>query len=241
MTKTFSLRLLPLLLIAAASAACAAQSGGESGSGDGASSDEAEVQAAKATCSSTAYDKAFAQYKAAVDGAKARARGEVCDDNTPLYEISGHLRAATSTCAKFEAIIATSQWAQPVRDALKGNLTLAMVTGKLNPTDMKGLGEALPGATIFGPAPGVYGNMSKLSFEANGKAKLSRLSVSDSGEATWSDSPATWSIPAPKKLKIEAEGRSITYDITNEEGDLHFVPAGGGADDFRSMPSECEA
>src|SRR5205085_885288 len=80
------------------------------------SMDAAEVNAAKASCSTDAYNQAFAKYKAAVDGAKLRARGEVCDDGTPLYEIAGNLQAATAKCGKFESIIATSQWAAPARE-----------------------------------------------------------------------------------------------------------------------------
>lgn len=193
---------------------------------------------AKQSCTGDAYNQAFAKYKAAVDHAKLRARGGICEEGTTLSEISGDLRAATSTCGKFEAIIATSQWAQPVRDALKGSLQLAMVTGKLG-SDLKSLGDALPGTTIYGPAPGVYGNMAKLSFEAGGKAKLSRLSISDDGDATWSNTPAKWSASGAK-LTLEAEGKTIEFDVKLDDGDLHFVPK-AGEEDFRSLPSECEA
>ena len=240
MIKSFSLRALPLLFVALGAAACSAQTSEESSSPESGDpvSDAPEMNAAKSACSTDAYNQAFSKYKAAVEGAKRRARGEVCDDGTPLYEIEANLRAATTTCGKFESIIATSQWAQPVRDALKGNLALAMLTGKLG-ADLKSLGDALPGATIYGPAPGVYGNMSKLTFEAGGKAKLSRLNVSDDGNATWTDAPAKWSASAGK-LRLEAEGKTIEFDVKLEDGDLHFVPKSGD-EDFRSMPSECEA
>ena len=240
MTKSSSLRALPLLFVALAAAACSAQTSEDSSSpsdGDPVS-DAPEMNAAKQSCSAEAYNQALAKYKLAVEGAKRRARGEVCDDGTPLYDISANLEAATATCGKFESIIATSPWAQPVRDALKGNLKLAQVTGKLG-ADLKSLTDALPGTTIFGPAPGVYGNMSRLSFEAGGKAKLSRLNVSDDGNATWSDSPAKWSASAGK-LTLEAEGKTIEFDVKLQEGDLHFVPK-TGEEDFWSMPSECEA
>lgn len=237
MTASKSLRALPLLLLSLAAAACSAQSSEEVESDDPATAGS-EVNAARASCSADKYNQALAKYRAAVEGAKRRARGEVCDEGTPLYEISDNLRAATSACGKFESIIATSPWAQPVRDALKENLTLPMVTGKLA-ADLKALGAALPGTTIYGPAPGAYGNMSKISFEAGGKAKLSRLHLSDDGNATWSDAPARWSA-SPGKLSLEAEGKTIEFDVKLEDGDLHFVPKTGD-EDFRSMPSECEA
>lgn len=227
---------LPLLFVALAATACSAQTSEDAG--DDPEVAGAEVNAARASCSAAAYDQAFAKYKEAVNGAKLRARGAVCDEGTALYEISDDVRAATATCAKFQSVIATSQYAQPVRDALKGNLVLAMVTGKLG-SDLKELGTALPGTTIFGPAPGVYGNMSKITFEAGGKAKLSRLSVSDDGNATWTDAPARWSA-SPGKLTLEAEGKTIEYGVKLEDGSLHFVPK-TGTEDFWSMPSECEA
>lgn len=239
MTASMSLRALPLLIAALAATACSAEtSAEESPSGGDPVSDAPEMNQAKQSCSADAYNQAFAKYKAAVDHAKLRARGGICEEGTTLWEISGDLRAATSTCGKFESIIATSQWAQPVRDALKGSVQLAMVTGKLG-SDLKSLGDALPGTTIFGPAPGVYGNMSKLTFEAGGKAKLSRLHVDDQGEATWSDAPAKWSASAGK-LSLEAEGKTFEFDVKLEDGDLHFVPKTGD-EDFRSLPSECEA
>lgn len=238
MTVSKSLLALPLLVLSVAAAACSAQSSDDPSEGGDPSMDAAEVNAAQASCSSAAYNEAFASYKAAVDHAKARARGEVCEDGTTLWEISGDLRAATAKCGKFESIIATSKWAAPVRDALKGNLALALSTGALH-ADLAELNAALPGTTIYGPAPGVYGNMSKLTFEENGRATLSRLHVSDDGEATWSDAPARWSA-SPAKLKLEVEGQTIELDVKAEEGDLHFVPR-TDFDDFRMLPSECEA
>lgn len=238
-----SLRLLPLLLLSVVAGCAASSNESDEGASDDPATAGSEVNAARQSCSADAYNAAFAKYKSAVDHAKMLARGQVCEEGTMLSEIAGELRAATTTCGKFQSVIETSQWAQPVRDALKGNLALPMITGKVD-GELKGLAAALPGNTIFGPAPGVYGNMSKLTFKANGAATLSSLHVSDEGQATWSDAPAKWSMPSPKKLSVEVGGRTTTYDIKSEEGELHFVPAAAGAetrDDFWSMPSECEA
>src|SRR5262245_45566105 len=133
-----TLRALPLLLLALAGVACSAQTSEESTTPEGGDpvSDAPEMNSAKAACSAAAYNEALGKYKAAVEGAKRRARGEFCDDGTPLYDIAANLQAATAKCGKFESIIATSPWAQPVRDALKDNLTLAQVTGKLG-SDLK--------------------------------------------------------------------------------------------------------
>lgn len=230
--------LFALLSAAASAVACAAPTSEPTSDPE---TIEPEVVSAQKACSRDAYDRAFDRYKAAVDHAKARSRGAICEEGTTLYEIAADLGAAVSTCGKFESIIATSQWAAPVRDALAGNLALPLVTGKIAGKDLAGLEGALPGTTVFGPAPGVFGNMSKLSFAEGGEATLSRLEVSDEGEAHWSDAPARWSLDGGV-LKIETEGKSIDYRIEREGElpELHLVPS-AGEEDFRTMPSECEA
>lgn len=229
-----------LLSLVVSAAACTAEPA--DGASDDPESDEAAVVAARQQCSRDAYDKAFAHYKAAVDHAKARARGDVCGDGTMLSEIATDLGKAVSTCGQFESIIATSKWAAPVRDALKGNLALPTLTGKLKAKDLAGLKEALPGHTVFGPAPGVYGNMSKITFAANGDATISRLSISDDGNARWSDAPARWSVKGTNVLSITSGGTTTELTITAEANgvDYHLQPKTGD-EDFWSMPSECEA
>ena len=228
-----------LSLVFAAAACTAAPADAPS---DDPESDEAAVVAARQQCSPAAYNQAFAHYKAAVDHAKARARGEVCGDGTMLSEIASDLGKAVSTCGQFESIVATSKWAQPVRDALKGNLALPTLTGKLKAKDLSGLKEALPGSTVFGPAPGVFGNMSKITFAADGKATVSRLHVSDEGEARWSDTPATWSLKAANVIAITSDGATTELTITAEPGTVEYrLRPKSGDEDFWSMPSECEA
>src|SRR5687768_18612971 len=100
MIKSPKQSVLPLLFVALSAAACSAQTSDDSSSpsdGDPVS-DAPEMNAAKQSCSADAYNQALVKYKAAVEGAKRRARGEVCDDGTPLYEISANLEAATATC-----------------------------------------------------------------------------------------------------------------------------------------------
>jgi hypothetical protein len=236
-------------VLAGVTMACSAPTEGEPSTGDEAGADEAEVVAAKQSCTPAAYNKAFQSYKLAVDGAKARGRGAVCDDGTALYDIAANLQASVSTCGQFKTVVATSKYAQPVRDALKGNLSLAAFDGRLTIKDatgrttLGGLDKALIGTTVFGPAPGVYGNMSKISFSAGGAAKLSTLHVSDDGVATWSDSAAKWTLSGTD-LTLTVGGRTTTYKIGldgDSAYDLILAPASGSGDAFRSMPSECEA
>jgi len=228
--------------------ACAAPTESSPASGDETGADEAEVVAAKQSCTPAAYNKAFQSYKLAVDGAKARSRGAVCDDGTALYDIAANLQSSVSTCGQFKTVVATSKYAQPVREALKGNLSLAAFDGRLTIKDasgratLAGLASALPGTTVFGPAPGVYGNMSKLAFSANGAAKLSTLTISDDGMPKWTDTAAKWTLSGTD-LTVTIGGRATVYKIGLDEGsayELTLQPKAGG-DAFRSMPSECEA
>lgn len=245
-----------LALIASSTVACTASTESPS-SGDAVGGDEPEVVAAQTQCSKASYDKAFNSYKAAVDHAKARARGDVCGDGMMLHDIANDLGEAVATCGQFQNIIATSKWAAPVRDALKGNLGLAVLDGRLKVKDgtgkvvFQGLSAALPGVTVFGPAPGVYGNMSKITFAEGGKATLSRLDVSEDGTPSWKDSPATYTVSGAEiTIAEDIEGKqSTTYVISPESYGENVYPnlpafllkPKAGGDDFRSMPSECEA
>jgi hypothetical protein len=232
--------------------ACSATTEASPPDGDDAESEDAIVTAKKA-CTTAGYDAAFAKYKAAVDHSKARLGGAVCDEGTTQWEIASDLAAAVASCGKFEDILATSRWAQPARDALKGNLALPLLEGKLQIRDaagkvtFKGLAESLAGATMYGPAPGVYGNISKIAFGANGSATLSHMELPDDGMPIWQSAPATFSIGAPKadgsiEITITSGGTSTSYDLSKPEShpELLMKPKAGG-DEFRSMPSECEA
>ena len=223
--------------------------------GDDLGSEEPEMVSAKAQCSKASYEKAFQSYKTAVDNAKLRARGDVCGDGTMLHDIANDLGNAVTTCGQFKSIIATSKWAAPVRNALKGNLGLAALDGRLQAKDsFQGLAASLAGTTVFGPAPGVYGNMSKITFAAGGAATLSRLDVSDDGTPSWNDTPATYKVQGAEiTVTVGAAGSkdvtTTTYRISVEsygQGVYENLPAfllkpTTAGDDFRSMPSECEA
>lgn len=240
MMRNKVVRLFGLLSLVVSAAACSAETADSTA--DDPESDEAAVVAARQQCSRDAYNQAFAHYKAAVEHAKARARGDVCGDGTMLGEIASDLGKSVSTCGQFESIIATSKWAQPVRDALKGNLALPALTGKLKARDLAGLKDALPGNTVFGPAPGVYGNMSKITFAARGEATFSRLEVSDDGMPRWSDAPAKWSVKGTNVISITSGGKTTEFTISAEPDGVEFhLKPKSGDEDFRSMPSECEA
>lgn len=239
------------LFVSTSVAACAAPSGEEAAGDDAAASEDAVVADAKRACSAAAYDTAFAHYKSAVDRAKLRARGETCDEGT-LYDITNEAGKATAACADFEKVIATSQWAAPVRNALRGNAALPILTGKIRVKDaagkvlFSGLKEQLAGVTVFGPAPGVYGNMSKLTFAANGAGTLARLEISDDGNARWREASIKWSLGNVRGSTIEltiVEGTTRTvYDLSVTTGSpgIDLRPRGAG-DPFSSLPSECEA
>src|SRR4051794_7591518 len=235
-------------------AACAAPAGNESGD---ANETEDAVVSSTSACSHAAYDAGFKSYKSGIDHAKLRASGSACDsEGATLGEIAADLGAATKSCGDFHKVIDTSKWAQPVRTALKGNLALAVLTGKLELRDaagkatFRGIAEALPGTTLFGPAPGAYGNMSKLTFAPGGAATLSRLEFPQSnadGMPVWKDGAAKWSVGAVHgssiELSITVGSKTTVYTLAapaDGELDLVLTPKTGG-DAFRVMPSECEA
>ena len=166
---------------------------------------------------------------------------------------------ATSTCGAFANVIKSSPWAAPIREELKGNLALAVLTGDLETKNAKGewtykgLDTALPGVTLWGPAPGVYGNASKIEFGANGKATLSHheWENENANGPTWKAEEATYKIGGVAGDTVlitvtTAAGISTDYDLkatTSYEGgpDFEMTPIEKEGDTFTAYISECEA
>ena len=142
--------------------------------------------------------------------------------------------AATAACGAFQAIIKISPWAAPIRKELAKNLVLAQLTGELDPTTYKGIEAALAkGVTLWGPAPGVYGNMSKLELGANGKGKLHTLNIDDDGKATWSAKDATYTVGGDVGGAI---GITVTSGgIALVEGEYTLETVAGAAGDDQAV------
>jgi hypothetical protein len=246
-----SLRFHPLALLALLSMTTAACAASSVPAEDDAAADDAALTA-KTKCSQPAYDAAFAHYKSAVEHSKARLRGAVCDDGTMLSDIAADLGAAVASCGQFKTVLAQSKWAAPARDALAGNLALPALDGRLDADSLAGLGESLPGTTVYGPAPGVYGNMSKITFQPGGAAIASSLDVPDDGSAPrWKDAPARWSLGTAHggaiTVTITVGGEATAYTLKMERALApydhlpEFVLTPDAGDAYRSLPSECEA
>ena len=224
---------------------CAASSAPEESD----ASNDALTATASTSCSATAYNDGLAHYKKAVAAAKARAAKQICEgndqgDDGTVYNISNESDLAVKSCAALQKVIETSIYAKPIRDTLAGNLVLPYLSGKLTAAgSWAGLGTALIGNTVWGPAPGAYGNMSKIVFAAGGKATVSKLDTSGN-TAIWTDSAATWSAAAGV-VTITVDGKATTYtvDLAKDHGvvDFVFTNASDAADRFDSLPSECEA
>ena len=228
---------------------CASSSADDHTSQGGDSPDDALTATASASCSATAYNDGLAHYKKAVAAAKERAAKNICDEGPDgssgmIYTISGESDAAVKSCAAFQKVIDTSIYAKPIRDSLAGNLVLPYLTGKLTAAgSWAGLSDALPGNTVWGPAPGAYGNMSKIVFAAGGKATVSKLNT-EGEKAIWVDSAGTWSATAGA-VTITVDGKATTYkvDLATDFGvvDFFFKNTADETDRFDSLPSECEA
>lgn len=261
---SLSHRVLALFAVAASVSAFACAAPTEGASGEEGSTDEAAVNSAKKTCTTQAYDQAFAHYKRAVDGAKVHLRGDICDVGATEFEIASALGAAVATCGKFEEIIKTSQWAAPARDALKTNVALSLVDGTIHVKDAAGkttwtgLAAGLEGKTLWGPAPGAYGNISKLEMRGAGEATYSRLTLDDNdGMPRWNSSPARYALGAPKAdgsvdVTVTVGGASTVYELRLQApgGDypldphvplLDLKPKAADGEALSNMPSECEA
>jgi hypothetical protein len=237
--------------------ACAASS--SSTNDDGSSADQAATAAAP-SCGAQ-YNVALADYKLAVATAKQH-KISACegvnggDDGAYLSTIAQHAAAANKTCGSFENVIKTSPWAQPIRDELKGNLVLPLLTGDLQVKDasgnvvFKGLQAAFDGnITMWGPGAGLVANRSKIQFQANGKAIISTLKVADDGTQTWTDFQGTYTIGAISgdgiAIHMTSNGGSADYVLKqvddNGAPDFTLTPVGTTGDIMTAYISECEA
>lgn len=243
---------LPALLLAAA--ACSVDS-----SSDDPEVNDAAITDAQTECTPAAYDQALASYKKAVAKSKDRLSKGACEsDDGLLSSIVADAHAAVTTCAAFENVIKTSVWAQPIRDALKGNLALAALTGELDTKTWAGAQKALVGTTFYGPASGAYGNMSKVELGELGVAYVRQLVFDDNDTPLWITQPkgsfeigrptATGALPIILRYGV-MYGRpeyELTYELRMDpERPGGFIlkpttadaPPGG----YTSFPSECEA
>jgi hypothetical protein len=247
-------RALLLLLAAAPAFSLTACASSASESPDAAANDS-NVAAAASTCSSTAYNAALASYKKAVASARSRlANGACSSDDAYITDIVRDANAAVTTCASFHAVIDKSPWAKPVRDVLADNLALPSLTGKLTTGSWAGLDDALVGVTMWGPAPGVYGNMSKIAFGSGHTVVVSQLVVDDkAGTTRWAGQNGTYAVGAPKadgsipvSLHYGNPGAvDVTYDLSEdaqEKDVFHMKPEPGPVPpaEYLSVPSECD-
>lgn len=247
----FALALAASSVLALSSlAGCAADTAQED---ESIAAQDAATRRAQTSCTHEAYRNALATYKDTVARAKQHLRGETCDEAT-TYAILEGAQAAVEQCGAFETVFATSIWAKPVRDALAKNLGLAEITGKMVPVEngratWSGLAEALPGKTIYGPAPGAFGNVSKLELAADGRATLSTL---DTDAYAWSSKSVTYEIGGVRddgSIGFTVIDGATRTEYTLDHADMgtglvlpiyELKPAAGGASSF-SIPSECEA
>jgi len=109
---------------------------------------------------------------------------------------------------------------------------------------------------MWGPAPGVYGNMSKIEFKAAHGITVSQLVVNDNdGSVKWVGQNGTYKLGAKKadgsipiSLHYGNPGAvDVTYDLSEEaqeKGNFRMKPSGSSSvppSEFLSVPSECEA
>lgn len=234
---------------------------GSEPSQDNTASDEAAVSAAP-SCGAN-YAKANEAYKQAVAIAKAH-KIDACggvdgitDEGAYLSTIAGKAAEANAACGSFANIIKTSPWAAPIREELKGNLALAVLSGDLEIQDAsgkytyKGLAAALPGVTLWGPAPGAYGNASKIEFHADGKATLSHQEWSETANMPeWKSEEGTYRVGNAEgdtiMITIESPSGGTDYDLkatkSYEQGpDFEMTPIEKEGETFTAYISECEA
>lgn len=244
-TSSLTFALPCTLLTVASLVGCAAETADVEPESDS----DAFTAAASSRCSSAQYRSALATYRKTVTNARRRLAGRTCEAGTTQQELVSDAGAAIEQCSSFVSVYANSPWAKPVRDALAGNLGLAMITGKLVPVEggrvvYRGLGPSLPGTTFYGPAPGAYGNVSKLTFREGRAAVASSMSLDAEGTPVWTDTNVTYTVRGTSVVVTSPRGVT-EYVIEQEDLDTGLpLPAfslrpKAGGDAMLSLPSEC--
>jgi hypothetical protein len=175
------------------------------------------------------------------------ASGDMCDDATS-FEILSLLREATAldTSRGFKEKIDASDKLQTAVGRL---LDFHQIVGRVRSEDSRVLGiEAASerGFVVFGPAPGVYGNMAKLWIEKDGQASLETMYINYEGDPEWSALLTTWTLNERSdgtylSIGTNAGDKTFRIQLDAERGEFVFSPEDGDELPFSSLPSECEA
>lgn len=218
----------------------------------------ANSAAVTAACAGT-QEQALSHYKAAVAKAKQRQNHDACSGEATLADIAAEAQKAVTTCSAFKDVIKTSVWAEPLRAQLGTSVIYPILVGDADPSNPASLSAALVGKTMYGPAPGVYGNVGLLTFEANGRGFIGILNLDDRGAPSWGRTDMRWTVESTGgviHVKVVAEYENETetsFDFTMKKGDPMFgadnytleLQGQPGAPDavrsFDTYPSECEA
>lgn len=236
-----------LLSITAAACTSTADDGVAGGTGAFSSTPESE-----SSCSPEDLEISNRYFGWALETATHRLAGTGECSQRKVENIIGYSQISIEQCPAFVTKIETSADAKPIREALKGNLAMAIFTGKLKMFDeqfhhlWRGLEESLPGVTIWWAYPGQW-NTKKLTFAANGAATMSTRQVESDGTITWSDVPATYRI-APwqgdrgPEMTITVGAVAKVYEIggmISPYTSIDLVNLTDEHDRFDSIPVEC--
>jgi hypothetical protein len=217
--------------------ACGGEAGTDTSIDDGAGSDEAEV----ASYDIKKSEKLLAE---AVALAEARKRHQVCeadayqttilDKLTEAVKVRNTIWFRTKVIAKKAVLVEQMGQNLAFKEIILG---FTNTNGKL-----AGVEAALASGTLFfGPAPGAYGNMSKLEFKAGGKLTSSTLEISNDGNATWKSKEGRWSVDAKDNSRVIIDGKAFKLQKDGADYVLFDSPKYVPYEAFRSSPSECEA
>lgn len=158
-----------------------------------------------------AYGEANELYKEAVALAKQYNKNQ-CD--ATQLEIATKMNAAIDTCYAFRDVYVNSQWAAPVREALKSNFIDGIFRGE-------SFDQALAGSTFYSIRLGVGPSDRVYSFGDDGQVTVT-LNGWDEDAETWTstDSVYSYTITAPEPGDDEMLGWHVMIGFPG--GDKEF-------------------
>jgi hypothetical protein len=204
---------------------------------EGTSGDELDLTsgaAARQACGNAKFEEALPHYRRSVKSAKARLATDACGEdaqgNSAMRSvITNEAARAVFICPAFSDVIRKSDFAEPIRKAIRDMLTLKSLTGELlvlrdsefaNWTNVESF---FPGTSMWATEDhGPLFIQDQLNFKANGEGV--HVHLGDSGQDV--KTPFTYRIEKtggeqdPRKVIITRDGKTTTYNL-----DVRRVPA----------------
>lgn len=193
------------------------------------------------------YDEADRLMFKAVELAKHRNEGEVCDFNAYESDVLQNLRLAIKKKPSLLAKIAKDP---QINRAMGMNLSYQELIGNIKP-GLVGIEKALAKANFESIALGAMGPHSRIQFQVNGQTSEVHVTEDAEGNVSYPESKGSWKIlfKSKKEVKVQLNSQTFTLKKVNHWGEEQYILLAPGDEAtemkseslFNNAQGECEA